>query len=337
MKKKTTIYDVAEEADVSLATVSRVINGSNVVKKATRDRVLEAIKRLDFKPNQVARGLATSKSTTIAVVFPQSIFARVKDMIGGIGDTGRTLDYSLTMYTMDELGDSNPLEDVIERVVKSRADGVILFNSQDIEKGLQLTKQYNLPTAVIGQKTSDDNVCSVYVDAKAIGYELTKKYLDQGIDDILFVKARQNLIDLNSLHEGIKAAFVEAGKTFEDDRVITTSNEFEQAHNDFAKYLDSHKTPRVVIAGYDKEAVAFVQACDEKGVKIPDDLEIIGMVDSTYAIISRPKLTSVHLPIYDMGAVAVRMITKMLNEEEIDERAVCMKHTVVKRDSTKLL
>ena len=130
---------------------------------------------------------------------------------------------------------------------------------------------------------------------------------------------------------------MEAGKTFEDDRVITTSNEFEQAHNDFAKYLDSHKTPRVVIAGYDKEAVAFVQACDEKGVKIPDDLEIIGMVDSTYAIISRPKLTSVHLPIYDMGAVAVRMITKMLNEEEIDERAVCMKHTVVKRDSTKLL
>ena len=137
--------------------------------------------------------------------------------------------------------------------------------------------------------------------------------------------------------QGIKEAFVEAGKTFEDDRVITTSNEFEQAHNDFANYLDSHQTPRVVIAGYDKEAVAFVQACDDKGVHIPDDLEIIGMVDSTYAIISRPKLTSVHLPIYDMGAVAVRMITKMLNEEEIDERAVCMKHTVVKRDSTKLL
>ena len=70
--KKTTIYDVAEEAGVSLATVSRVINGSNVVKPATRERVLDAIKKLDFNPNQIARGLATSKTTSIAIVFPES-------------------------------------------------------------------------------------------------------------------------------------------------------------------------------------------------------------------------------------------------------------------------
>ena len=81
MKKNITIYDVAREAGVSLATVSRVINGANVVKPDTRDRVLEAIQRLDFKPNQIARGLATSKTTTIAIVFPQSLFAHVKNMI----------------------------------------------------------------------------------------------------------------------------------------------------------------------------------------------------------------------------------------------------------------
>ena len=119
MKKKVTIYDVAEAADVSLATVSRVINGSNVVKPATRERVLETIKRLDFKPNQIARGLATSKTTTIAVVFPQSLFGHVKDMIGGIGDTGRTLDFNIIMYTTDELGLGNPIEEVIEKVIKS--------------------------------------------------------------------------------------------------------------------------------------------------------------------------------------------------------------------------
>ena len=75
MNKKVTIYDVAREAGVSLATVSRVINGSSVVKPNTRDRVIETIQRLDFKPNQIARGLATSKTTTIAIVFPQSLFS----------------------------------------------------------------------------------------------------------------------------------------------------------------------------------------------------------------------------------------------------------------------
>ena len=110
MGKNVTIYDVAREAGVSLATVSRVINGSNVVKPGTRDRVMDAIQRLDFKPNQIARGLATSKTTTIAIVFPQSLFAHVKDMIGGIGDTSRRLDYNVSIYTTDEIGDGNPIE-----------------------------------------------------------------------------------------------------------------------------------------------------------------------------------------------------------------------------------
>ena len=119
MGKNVTIYDVAREAGVSLATVSRVINGSNVVKPNTRERVMEAIQRLDFKPNQIARGLATSKTTTIAIVFPQSLFAHVKDMIGGIGDTGRHLDYNINMYTTDDIGDENTVADITERLVKS--------------------------------------------------------------------------------------------------------------------------------------------------------------------------------------------------------------------------
>ena len=84
-------------------------------KPKTRDKVLEAIQRLDFKPNQIARGLATSKTTTIAIVFPQSLFAHVKDMIGGIGDTSRRLDYNVSIYTTDEIGDGNPIETVIEK------------------------------------------------------------------------------------------------------------------------------------------------------------------------------------------------------------------------------
>ena len=174
MKKKVTIYDVAEAADVSLATVSRVINGSNVVKPATRERVLETIKRLDFKPNQIARGLATSKTTTIAVVFPQSLFGHVKDMIGGIGDTGRTLDFNIIMYTTDELGLGNPIEEVIEKVIKSRADGVVLFNNNCIDKEIDLIKKYRIPAVVVGYKISDEDICSVYVDAKSIAYDITK-------------------------------------------------------------------------------------------------------------------------------------------------------------------
>ena len=143
--KKVTIYDVSREAGVSLATVSRVINGSNVVKESTKQRVLEVIKRLDFKPNEVARGLAKSKTTMIAVVFPQSLFAHVKDMIGGIGDASRTLKYNIIIHTTDDIGqDDDIVESLIEKLIKSRVDGVILFNNEHLQRQIERISAYDI-------------------------------------------------------------------------------------------------------------------------------------------------------------------------------------------------
>ena len=298
MKKKVTIYDVAEAADVSLATVSRVINGSNVVKPATRERVLETIKRLDFKPNQIARGLATSKTTTIAVVFPQSLFGHVKDMIGGIGDTGRTLDFNIIMYTTDELGLGNPIEEVIEKVIKSRADGVVLFNNNCIDKEIDLIKKYRIPAVVVGYKISDEDICSVYVDAKSIAYDMTKQFIEQGKKNICFVRATQNLVDLNDFAKGIEEAFKDSGVTLPEDYIVDVSNHYEESYPQLKEYFDTHKHD-VVLTGYDKEAVAVVNAAIDHGINVPEDMQVVGMMDTSYATICRPPLTAIHVPVYD--------------------------------------
>ena len=107
---------------------------------------MEVIERLDFKPNDIARGLATSKTTTIAIVFPQSLFAHVKNMIGGIGDTGRHLDYNINMYTTDDIGDENTVADITERLVKSRVDGAILFNNENIDEMIESCLLYTSTT-----------------------------------------------------------------------------------------------------------------------------------------------------------------------------------------------
>lgn len=233
MKKNVTIYDVAREAGVSLATVSRVINGSSVVKAKTRDRVLETIQRLDFKPNQIARGLATSKTTTIAIVFPQSLFAHVKDMIGGIGDTSRRLDYNVSIYTTDEIGDGNPIETVMERVIKSRADGVILFNNDEIDKEIEMIEKYKIPAVIIGGKASQ-HIASIMVDSKAIAFDIVNKYLDRGQDNIAFVIPKQNLIETDSMIEGIVEAYQNHGKTFDmTQQVIHASTHYEKVISNF--------------------------------------------------------------------------------------------------------
>ncbi len=333
MSKKVTIYDVATEAGVSLATVSRVINGSSVVKKQTRDKVLETIQRLDFKPNQVARGLATSKTTTIAIVFPQSLFAHVKDMIGGIGDTSRRLDYNISIYTTDDLGDGDPIEDVIEKVVKSRADGVVLFNSDQIDQEIALCEKYKIPTVVIGKKVSNDYMGSIFVDAKEIAIQVIDKYLEQGKNDILFVCPRQNLISPIDLIEGIKESYNKHDMIFDDQCILNTSHHYEKSYPQLKEYFKNNKH-QVVFTSYDKEAVAVINAALDNDIKIPEEMEVIGIMNTSYSIMCRPSLSSIHVPVYDMGALAIRLLTKILNKEEIETKEVSLHYVFMKRNTT---
>lgn len=333
MAKKVTIYDVATEAGVSLATVSRVINGSSVVRPKTRDKVLETIQRLDFKPNEIARGLATSKTTTIAVVFPQSLFAHIKDMIGGIGDTSRRLDYNVSIYTTEDLGDGDPSEDVIEKIAKSRADGVILFNSVQIDDQIALCKKNKIPTIVIGKKVSNDMLGSIYVDAQKIAYEVITDFLNRGKKDILFISPKQNLVSPDDLCEGIKKAFENYGLTFDENNILKISHHYEKSYPQLKEYFNDHK-PEAVFTSYDKEGVAVINAAYDNGIKIPEEMEVIGMMNTSYSIMCRPSLSSVHVPVYDMGALAVRLLTKILNNEEIDSKAVALNHLFMKRNST---
>lgn len=334
MGKNVTIYDVAREAGVSLATVSRVINGSNVVKENTRHKVMEAIQRLDFKPNQIARGLATSKTTTIAIVFPQSLFAHVKDMIGGIGDTSRRLDYNVSIYTTDEIGDGNPIETVIEKVVKSRADGVILFNNEEIEKEIEMFQKYKIPAVVIGTSVSHEYMGSIFADAKKIAYDIVDQYLSKGKQDILFVSPKQNLIDVEDMVLGMKEAYQKHQLPFDEQKqVMHTSSHYEKSYPQFLEYFKDHRHD-LVLTSYDKEAVAIVNAAIDNKILIPQDMEVIGMMNTSYALICRPALTSIHVPVYDMGALAVRLLTKILNDEDIDERAVAVQHVLMPRATT---
>lgn len=335
MGKNVTIYDVAREAGVSLATVSRVINASNVVKPDTRDKVMDAIQRLDFKPNQIARGLATSKTTTIAIVFPQSLFAHVKDMIGGIGDTSRRLDYNVSIYTTDEIGDGNPIETVIEKVVKSRADGVILFNNEKIEQEIDLVNKYKIPSVVIGSRVSSEYMGSIFVDSKKIAFDIIDSYLNNEKKDIVFVSPKENLIKTNDMVLGIQEAYQKHNMVFDvEKQIIHTSTHYEKSYPQFLEYFKTNKHD-LVFAGYDKEAVAVVNAAVDNNISIPNDMEVIGMMNTSYALMCRPSLTSIHVPVYDMGALAVRLLTKILSEEDIDTKEVPVQHLLMPRFTTK--
>ena len=187
--KRITIYDVAKEADVSLATVSRVINGSEVVREDTRVKVQEAIEKLGYKPNAIAQGLALQKTTTIAIVMPGSSFFYTGQIINGLLDTAKIYKYNIMLHSTSS--GISEMTDVIESIIKSRVDGVVIFNDKLNREELNTLKHYNVPIVVIGNKMSEDTIGSVYIDYAKLAvknFELLAETTSPSIKVPLFSK-----------------------------------------------------------------------------------------------------------------------------------------------------
>ena len=145
---------------------------------------------------------------------------------------------------------------------------------------------------------------------------------------------KQNLIHSADMVAGFQDAYKKHHLDFDANRqIIDTSTHYEKSYPQFLEYFKTHHHD-LVFTGYDKEAVAVVNAAVDNGIKVPEEMEVIGMMNTSYALICRPSLTSIHVPVYDMGALAVRLLTKILNNEDIDTREVAVQYVLMPRETT---
>lgn len=332
-KKKVTIYSVAHEAGVSLATVSRVINDSSLVKEETKERVEKAILKLGYRPNAIAQGLALKKTTTIALIIPGTSFVYIDKVINGLLDVAKIYKYNVTLHATST--SINEMSEIVDNVVKSRADGVIVYNESLSSKDLEILNSFEVPVVYLGNKTEEDNdSCVVYVDYSKAVYELTKSYLDKGIDDIVLIQDRKNPASINLLINGIEKAYQENGKKF--NGLIKIPSDHHNSYGFLATYF-ANKKHKVVITLRDSQAVAVLNACEENGISIPEETEVVCIMDSRVNDMVRPRISSFEIPSYDMGSVAMRVMTKLLNEEDIKETEYKLSYMFKRRESTNLL
>ncbi|MDO4466785.1 MAG: LacI family DNA-binding transcriptional regulator [Bacillota bacterium] len=309
--KRITIYDVAKEADVSLATVSRVINDSSVVREDTRIRVQQAIEKLGYKPNAIAQGLALSKTTTISIVMSEKLFGYNGKILNGLMDVAKIYNYNIMFHTTS-LGITR-MQDVIESIIKTRTDGVILFNDNFSEEELEVLQEYQIPMVVVGSKIGDtkiENVGNTYIDFEKLAYELVMKYFEKGIEDITLLEDRLNSSMLVELKKGVDKAFAEKGKVF--TQYVPYDESFKSSYTFLTEHFKKNAPSKLVIASRDSQAYAVLNACQEAGYKIPEDIELICINNNKYLTMTKPHISAYNIPEYDIGAVSMRLLTKML-------------------------
>lgn len=325
-----TIYDVAGKAQVSLATVSRVLNNPNKVNESTRERVLAAIKELGYRPNAIARGLASRKTTTVGVVLSDVTRASTSQLLGGIIDIAKKYNYSIKLYSIASELD---IEETIKTVVSEQVDGILFLDDElSNEQMASIKKQLedaNIPIVLTNVVYEDTEVPCVAVDYKKAAYDITKKLIDSGRKDIYLLSTVRRYTVNVSKEAGYIEAMKEAGREI---KIFKTSGDILINTPHFEEYFKTHKVD-AAIAVRDSIAVSFMNVIEDLGYIVPDDCAVMGFQNTKYAKLARPSLTCVDTPVYDIGAVAMRLLTKIMKDEEVDNINIRLPYNVIKRKS----
>lgn len=332
-KKTITIYDVARESGVSMATVSRVVNGNPNVKPSTRKKVSDVIDRLNYRPNAVARGLASKKTTTVGVIIPDVTNLYFSSLARGIDDIASMYNYNIILANSD--GDTEKEKKVLNTVLAQQVDGVIFMGHElkdEVRKEIDLT---DTPVVLAGTIDDKDELPSVLIDFKEASADSTQLLIDHGHEKIALLGLDIDALKQKNSTEGYKETLENANLTFDESLVlrVTPDRSFLEEFDLASLVLDSGATAAVVED--DRLAILLLNQLIERGVNVPEDFEIISGNNSPLIDISRPKITTVTQPLYDLGAVAMRLLTKLMNDEDTDELQMVLPYEIEENGTTK--
>ncbi|MDQ0169524.1 LacI family transcriptional regulator [Paenibacillus tundrae] len=321
-----TIKDVANLAGVSVATVSRVINDRGYVHADTRKKVEDAVKALNFSPNEVARSLYKRKSKLIGLLLPDIANPYFPQLARGVEDRMQEQDYRLIFGNSDE--DERKEQDYIQTFIQNNVVGVISSTNYPHSS---IYENLKIPVVFL-DRTSLDRP-SVYADGREGGRLAAKEIIRRGSSRITVMQGPTHIRPAQDRFEGAIETIRAAGL---DYRVIqTTSFSFNEAgvwaEELFKKYADTDG----VIASNDIAAMAVLHEAARIGRKVPEDVQVIGFDDIPMSGLLSPALSTIRQPAYEMGREAAGLLIKLVEQNAIEDKNIQLPVGFIERGTTR--
>lgn len=329
-----TIYDVAREANVSMATVSRVVNGNPNVKPATRKKVTEVIERLGYRPNAVARGLASKKTTTVGVIIPDISITVFAEVARGIEDIATMYKYNIILSNSDQNLEKEL--HLFNTMLGKQVDGIVFMGGNITEELVDEFKKSSVPIVLAGSIEESEKIPSVNIDYEQATYDAVNTFIEKGHKHIAYIIGP--LIEpINSEKKlnGYKRALSDAGLPYKEELIVEGDYSYDSGLEAFEKLLEAETRPTAILSGSDEMALGIIHGVEDKGYNVPDDFEVISSDNTRLSVMVRPRLTTIVHPLYDVGAVSMRLLTKLMNKEEVHDHIVVLPHRIEQRNSTK--
>ena len=332
-----TIKELAKRLNLSTTTVSNVIHGkTKEVSPATIARVEKALVEYDYVPNINARNLAQNKSKIIGVAMKgrsdktPNLFKDpfIAELIGGIEKVVRNSGYFMMLYASDDLGE------IMKQVSTWNADGLIAFGIREEDSG-KIRGRYKKPIVCIDGYLSGDqpDMVNIGLEDEKGAYDAVKYLIQMGHRRIAFLSDSMGVVDSARL-KGFRRAVEDSGEVFrEEDFVVLNpwKDKIEESLKDICARLDNYTA---VFCVSDLYAVSLINAMENFGKNVPDDISVIGFDDNMLAKFCRPGLTTVHQDIERKGTLAAETLIAMLNGEAVPE-SIILETELVIRDSVR--
>lgn len=335
-----TIKDVAKEAGVAVCTVSFAVNGSAHVAEETKKRIFDAIERLNYRPNQSARGLVMKKTNNIGLAVQETAEGLensiLLDVIKGIGQASGRSNYDL-LLSFQKPQPNKPDDHLLDVYRKQSADGLILMGTTISERPYEELVAKRFPFVLLGRPYKEKVCHSVNADNEQGAYEAVRYLVNKGHRRIAFITPCSLEVDASvDRLSGYKQAMIDFTEGYDESLVAYGSFEPDSGYSETEKLLSLKRRPTAIIAGRDVIASRVIERAQALGYKVPGDLAVIGFDNTVVSQLARPSITSVELPMRSMGYEAANLLIKLI-EGEIrydDVQRIVLPCTIHEREST---
>lgn len=335
VRRGATILDVAREAHVSDATVSRVINNKGNVTPETQQRVTQAMMRLGYVANQQARSLVGGRSQVIGLLVSDVGNPYIGEVMYGIEEELARYHYDLLLYTTHR--QKTKESTYVTTLCRGLADGLLLILPRNAEAYLKTLQELHFPHVLVAEQMDSFTSTSVSCQHWQGGYEAAHYLIELGHRRIAYITGRA---DLQSSHERLgayKKALTDAGIPLDPDLIQEGDHTQSMGYACTQTLLALPDPPTAIVASNDPAAFGVMEAARERGVAIPDDLSVIGFDDIPAASQSHPPLTTIRQPVRKMGSLATRFLLELIEDPEKATEHVALPTELVLRQSCRAL
>lgn len=330
-----TINDVAKEAGVSITTVSRVLNNNYPVKKETREKIEQAIQKLNYKPNEMARSLITKRTSMLGVIVPGITNLFFPTIVEAIEECTKKEGYNISLCNTG--GDFKEEKDVIRHLISRQVDGIIVIDPrfENIKNGFYEEISKAIPTLIVNGSPFGSRCNFVSYDEEIGTYEAFEYLLQLGHKKIAFVRGHKSF-SYDIKEKIYKEVLQKNNLTYENIIDVGKGNSSEVVEKTqvlLEQILVEDNSPTAVFACNDLMAVGVINACNNLGIKVPESVSVIGFDNTVLANISNPKLTSVDQNMKEIGHRAAIELLNIIENGSQSRRKIILDTKLVIRES----